>query len=146
MLVSGGQQSMDCRDRFLRPPSRPVGILLREEVRFKDGLQHEHGRRLDDAVGDRRDAQGALFAVRLGYPHPFDRSRSVGVVPKPLRQFPEPVRHSRRFDVREIHPVHAGGALIGAALPVGEREDILAVHLVVQEVEPKRGFGLRFGM
>jgi len=49
-----------------------------------------------------------------------------------------------RFDVRKVLAVHARGALIGTALGIGMRQNILAADLVVQGVEAITGFRLRF--
>ena len=89
--------------------------------------------------------------------------RSISLVPEVLRQFPEPwvpvgfdirglatfgcpILASIRFDVVERLAVHSSGAAIGFASGVGEAQNVRAVHLVVQKIEPELGFCLRFRM
>ena len=132
--------------RILRSPLCPISVLLRLQVSFKEGFQHEHGRRLDYPVGDRRYPQGAQFAVRLRYPDPFDRFRSVVFPLQPFRQFPKPAFFSIRFDVFKTYAIHPGSSLVGFAASVGVVEHVPSINLVVQEVEPVLGFFLRFGM
>ena len=52
--------------------------------------------------------------------------------------------HPIRFDVRKVLTVHSRCALVGAALGIGMRQNILAADLVVQGVEAIAGFCLRF--
>jgi site-specific DNA recombinase len=144
--VAGVQQTMNRLYRVLRSPLCPVGVLLRLQVGFEDRFQHEHRRRLNHPVGDRRYPQGAQLAVRLGNPDPFDRFRSVVFLLQPFRQFPEPAFFSVCFDVFESHSIHPGGSLVGFAASVGMVEHVPSMNLVVQEVEPVPGFFLRFGM
>ena len=59
VLMTGVQQPMDRSYRILRPAFYPVSVLLRLQVRFENGLQHDHGRRLYHSVGDRRNPQWA---------------------------------------------------------------------------------------
>lgn len=49
---------MDRSYRILRPARCSVSILLRLQIRFEYGLQHDHGRRLYHSVGDRRPPRG----------------------------------------------------------------------------------------
>ena len=90
--------------------------------------------------------QGAQLAVRLRYPDPFDRFRSVVLLLQPFRQFPKPAFFSRRFDVFKTHSIYPGCSLVGFAASVGMVEHVPSMNLVVQEVEPVPGFFLRFGM
>src|SRR4029434_10072297 len=91
-----------------------------------------------------RDAQRPEFAVGLRYVHSSDGSRSVSLLPDGKRQFAEPPLHPIRLDVRKILTVHTRCALVGAALGVSMRQDVLTADLVVQGVEAITGFCLRF--
>ncbi len=93
LLVSGGKQSMNRFYRLLRPTLFPLGILLRLEIRFNYRFQHEHRRRLNDTVDNRRYPERAQLTVRLWNPDPLDRFRPVGLPLQPVRQFPEPWLH-----------------------------------------------------
>jgi hypothetical protein len=84
------------------------------------------------------------FAVGLRYEHASDRLRSVGLLPERKRQFGQPPLDPVRLDVRKILAVYARCALVGTALGIGMRQNILAAELVVQSVEAIIGFRLRF--
>jgi len=60
------------------------------------------------------------------------------------RQFTEPPLHPVRFDIRELLTVYTRCALIGAALGIGVRQNVVTADLVVQSVEAITGFSLRF--
>ena len=70
----------------------------------------------------------------------------VGLLPERKRQFAEPPLHPIRFDIRKILAVHARRALVGAALGIGMRQNVIAADLVVKGVEAITGFSLRFGV
>jgi hypothetical protein len=61
-----------------------------------------------------------------------------------FRAFAYPAEVFRGADVREALAVHTRCALVGAALGIGMRQDVLAADLVVQGVEAIPGFCLRF--
>jgi hypothetical protein len=61
-----------------------------------------------------------------------------------LRQFVQPLRHSVPFDVLKRLAIYAGCSAIGFAAFVGENQNVLSVHLVVQSIEAKVGRSLRF--
>jgi hypothetical protein len=80
-----------------------------------------------------------------------------------LRQFPEPwvpagfdirdlailgfpVLASVRLDVIERLAVYPSRAAIGFASGIGEAQNVRAIHLVVQKIEPILRFCLRFRM
>jgi hypothetical protein len=72
------------------------------------------------------------FAVGLRYEHSSDGVRSVSLLPERRRHFAKPSLHPIRLDVREVLTVHTRCALVGAALGVSMRQDVLAADLVVQ--------------
>ena len=69
---------------------------------------------------------------------------SVCLLPERKRQFGQPPLDPIRFNVRKVLTVYSRYALIGTALGIGMRQNILAADLVVQGVEPITGFRLRF--
>ncbi len=84
------------------------------------------------------------LALGLGYEHSSDRLRSVSLPPECKRQFAKPPLHPIDLDVREVLTVHTGRALVGAALGIGVRQDVLTADFVVQSVKAIAGFCLRF--
>ena len=70
--------------------------------------------------------------------------RSVSLLPERKRQFAQPSLDPIRLDRLEVLTVHARRALVGAALGVGVRQNVLAADLVVEGVEAIAGFSLRF--
>ena len=68
----------------------------------------------------------------------------VALLPERKRQFAKPSLHPIRLDVREVLTIHARCALVGAALCVGMRQDVLTADLVVQSIKAVAGFCLRF--
>ena len=89
--------------------------------------------------------------------------RSISLLPELLRQFPEPwvpvgfdirvlailgvpILASVRLNVLERLAVDPSCAAIGFASGIGEAQNIRAVHLIVQKIEPILGFCLRFRM
>ena len=147
LRVAGVQQAVHRSYRVMGSPIPPVGVLLRRQVRSEDRLQHQQCRRLHDAVSDCGYAQGTQFvAVSLGYPDPLDRLRFVGLRPQPVCQFPKPAALPVLRDVLEPLAVYPRCTLVGLATSISKFQHVSPVHLVVQQIEPKLGFILRFGM
>jgi hypothetical protein len=162
--VPKSDQAVDGLDRIQRILAGAVRILLRLQVGFEDGFKYQHRRRLNNPIAYRRDPQRSHFlAVRLRNVDPSDRLRSVRLVPELLRQFPEPwvpvgvdirgfatigfpILASIRLDVVERLAVSSSCAAIGFASGIGEAQNVRAVHLVIQKIEPILGFCLRFRM
>ena len=71
-------------------------------------------------------------------------SGSVSLLPERKRQFAQPSLDPVRLDGLEVLTVHARRALVGAALSIGMRQNVLAADLVVEGVEAVAGFCLRF--
>ena len=127
--MASEQQLFHLDHRLLGVSPRTVGVLLGWKVGFEDRLQHQHRCRHADPITQGRDAQRPKFAVGLRYVHSSDGSRSVSLRPEGKRQFAEPPLHPIRVDVREALTIHTRCALVGAALGIGVRQDILAAHL-----------------
>ena len=62
------------------------------------------------------------------------------------RQFLEPAIQAVRLNVLEPLTVHAWRSIVRFAAGVGESQNVLAIHLVVQRMKPLLGRFLRFGM
>ncbi len=84
------------------------------------------------------------LALGLGYERSSDRLRPVSLPPERKRQFAKPPPYPIGLDVREVLTVHTGRALVGAALGIGVRQDVLTADLVVQGVKSIADFCLRF--
>ena len=147
LVVPPVQEANDAVHRVVGAPLRPVGVLLRLQVRFEYRLKHEQGRCLRHPVPYAGDAQRPELAGLLlrdeNLPH---RLRCIAPILQFPRQFPKPAPHAIRLDVREGLCVHPGGPAIAANPPPGFREKVLAPHLVDQRVEPPTGFILSFRM
>ena len=89
---------------------------------------------------------GLCFPSPFGYVHAFDRLGLVRALPEFFRQFVQPLVASRLLDVVETLAVNPRHAAIVQAADVGKRQDVSAIHLVVQGVEPVVGRVLRFGV
>src|SRR6201982_3919223 len=121
-----------------------VGILFWWKIGLKDRFQHQHFCRHADPITHGRDAQWPEFAIGLRYVHSSDRIRSVRLLPERKRQFAKPPLDAVLLDIRKVLAVYTWCPLVGAALSVGMRQDVLAVDLVVQGVKAVPGFRLRF--
>ena len=71
-------------------------------------------------------------------------SWSVSLLPERKRQFAKPSLHPVRLDGLEVLTIHPRRALVGAAVSIGMRQNVLAADLVVEGVEAVAGFCLRF--
>ena len=123
--------------------SRPVPVGVRLEVRLKDRLQHKLGGGLHHSVPNRRDTQRPLATTRLWNHHPAYRACSIRLLAQLLSEPSQPLPHAPRLDVRKSLPVHARRSTVGTAQPPRVFEDVLAPHLVVEQVEAVVGLPLR---
>jgi hypothetical protein len=130
--------------RLLGIAAPPIGVLLGRKVSFEDRVQHQHRCCHAHPVTQSRDAQRPQVAVGFRDIHSSDRIRSVPLLPERKRQFTEPPLDPVLLDIRKVLAVYTRRPLVGAALGVGMRQDVLAVDLVVQGVEAVPGFRLRF--
>jgi hypothetical protein len=70
--------------------------------------------------------------------------RSVSLLPERKRQFSQPPLDPICLDIREVLTIHTRCALVGAALGIGVRQNVLAADLVVQGVKAITRCCLRF--
>jgi hypothetical protein len=144
--MAAEQQLSHLRYRLSGIAAGTVSILLGWKVRLKYRLKHQRRRRHADPIPQGRNAQGAELAVRLRDIHAPDWSRLVGFLSERKRQFAKPPLDPIHLDIRKVLAVHTWCALVGAALGISMRQNILAADLVVKGVEAIPGFSLRFGM
>ena len=142
--VASEQPLFHLDHRLLGISPRTVGVLLWWKIGFEDRFQHQHRCCHADPIPQGRDAQRPELAVGLRYEHSSDGIRSVSLLPERKRQFAKPPLHPIRLNVRKVLTIHPRCALVGAALGIGMRQNVLAADLVVQGVEAIAGFCLRF--
>ena len=146
LMMPPAHQPLHFPHRLLRVALRTVGILLRGQVRLEDRIQHQHRRRLHHPVAYRRNPQRTLLPIPLRYPHPPHRRGTVGLLPQLPRQLPKPLPHTPRLDALERLAVHTRSPARSAAAFEGVGQHVRPVHLVVELVEAKLRFRLRFRM
>ena len=114
---------------------RTIAVLLVRQVDLEDGAKHHHRSRHRRPISNTGDAERALAAVRLRYPHTSHRLSSIRLPAECLRQFTQPPLFPVRLDVRKVLPVHPRCACIGLAAPIRVLQNIFAIQLVVQQIE-----------
>ena len=142
--ISAKQQFFHCDRRLLGVPPRPVGVLFGWKIGFKDRFQNQRCRRHADPIPHARDAQRPEFAVGLRYIHSSDWLWPISLLPERKRQFSQPPLDPVCLDVRKILAVDTRRALVGAALGISMRQNVVAADLVVQSVKAIAGLRLRF--
>jgi hypothetical protein len=142
--VAAEHQLLHLYDCLLGVSLSAVGVDFRRKIGFEDRRQHQRRRCHADPIPHGRDAQRPEFAVGLWYKHSSDWLRPVSLLPERKRQFSQPPLDPICLDVRKILAVDPRRALIGAALGIGMRQNVVAADLVVQSVEAIAGFRLRF--
>ena len=138
------QQLLHLYDCLLGVSPNAVGVDFRWKIGFKDRFQYQRCRRHADPIPHARDAQRPEFAVGLRYKHSSDWLWPVNLLPERKRQFGQPPLDPVGLDVRKILAVDPRRALVGAALGIGMRQNVVAADLVVQSVEAIAGLRLRF--
>ena len=88
--------------------------------------------------------KGPELAIGFRNQHSSNGVRSIPLLSERLRQFTQPPLYPIRLDVRELLPIYARRAPIGAALGIDSVKNILAVQLVVQGIEAIARLSLRF--
>src|SRR5271169_143421 len=141
--VAPADQPVHFPDRVGRTATGPVAIGSIVEIRLEDRFQHELGGGLNHPIPYSRDAQRTFAAPWLRDHHPSHRRGPIRLQGEFLTQARQPCVQALRLDLCERHPVHPGRTRIGAGKPVGVAEDVLAVDLVVEQVEAERRLRLR---
>jgi hypothetical protein len=83
---------------------------------------------------------------RLWDQHPSHRIGPVPLRDEVLSQARQPAFQTRRFNLFESHSVDTRRTRIGAGLRVGVAKNILAIDLVVEQVEAEGGLCLRLAI
>ena len=95
LVVPRIQQAVDAFHRVVGAPLRPVGVLLRLQVRFEYRLQHQQRRCLRYPVPYAGNAQGPeLAGLLLRDKNLAHRLRCISPVLQLPRQFPKPASHA----------------------------------------------------
>ena len=127
-----------CADRFGRNPK-----LHGRKSASKTGSSTIFTRRLHDPVADRRDRQRPLLArARLRDEHPPRRQRPPPLLPQLRGQLAEQPGHPVLLDVRQGESVDARQRRCCGAPPPTPAQDVPAVDLVAQRMEPSVRIGL----
>jgi hypothetical protein len=92
------------------------------------------------------NAKRALASVRFWYPYTPYCLGPIRLSLEFVRQFTEPALLAICLDVRKVLTVHPRCALVGSTTPVGVLQYILAIQLVVQQIEAIARRSLRFGL
>src|SRR6201982_3724901 len=107
-----------------------VRVDFWRKIGFEDRLQHQHRCCHADPIPHARDAQRPEFAVGLWDEHSSDWLWPVSLLPERKRQFSQPPLDPVCLDVRKILAVDARRALVGAALGIGMRQNVVAADIV----------------
>ena len=141
LLKPGGDVLADRVDRLMSVPSWTKPVRAVQEVRLKDRLEHQQGRRLDDPVFDRGYSQWSHPAVRLRNVDAFDRLRPVAFGAQLLTQlFEEDGGAGAIDDVPARHAVDPGSSVMGQHQQPRGRQHVVPIDPVVQGVKPELGF------
>src|ERR1700688_611864 len=130
-------------DRVYRSTNGAVAVGVVLEVRLEDRFQHELGGGLYYPIPDGRNAERSLASVRLRYRHPPHRIGPVRLRNQFLAQARQPPLQARRLDPRKGHSVPARRTRICSGQRIGVSQDVLAVNLVVEQVEAEGRLRLR---
>ena len=115
----------------------------RQKTGLKDRLEHDLRRRLHDPVTDSRNRQRApLRPARLRDKHPAGGQRAVAAIPQIRGQLIKQPVHAVLLNHGQSGPVNARRAAVTAHLLPRPLQDIPAVDLVEQRMEPPPGIGL----
>src|SRR5580698_1824882 len=130
-------------NRVLRAPLRSIAISIRIEVRFQDWFQQQLGGGLHHPVPDRRNPERPLAATGLRDHYPSHRLWLIRLRAKVLSDVVQPFLQPQRFDSPEGLPIHTRRALIGLHQCISMGQNVLSVHLVVEQVETVVRLSLR---
>ncbi len=128
---------------IVRRPPRAEPETARQEVRLEDRLEHDLAGGLHDPVTDRGDRQRpALAAARLRDEHPSRGQRTPHALPQIAGQLAEQPGHPVLLDISQGDLVNARRAVVPAHRNPRPPQDVLAVNLVPQRMEPSFRVGL----
>jgi hypothetical protein len=114
-----------------------------KHVGLEDRLDHRLQRRLHNAITDPRDRQRTLLAAaRLRDEHPTGRQRTPATVLQGRGQLVKHPAHAVLLDIGNGLAVDASRATIGAHQLPPPLQNVPAIDLVIERVEPASGVGL----
>src|SRR5215475_990697 len=128
--VATEQQLLHLYDCLLGVSPGAVSVDFRRKIGFEDRLQHQQSCCHADPIPHARDAQRSEFAVGLRYIHSSDWLWPVGLLPERKRQFSQPSLDPVCLDVRKVLAIDPRRALVGAALGIGMRQNVVAADLM----------------
>src|ERR1700692_4914840 len=141
--MAPADQPVHFLDRVHRSANGAVAVGIVLEVRLEDWFQHELGGGRPPPLPDRWNAERSLASVRLRYRHPPHRIGPVRLRNQFLAQARQPPLQARRLDPRKGHSVPARRTRICSGQRIGVSQDVLAVNLVVEQVEAEGRLRLR---
>src|ERR1700694_752643 len=141
--MAPADQPVHFLDRVYRSTNGAVAVGVVLEVRLEDRFQHELGGGLYYPIPDGRNAERSLASVRLRYRHPPHRIGPVRLRNQFLAQARQPPLQAQRLDPRKGHSVPARRTRICSGQRIGVSQDVLAVNLVVEQVEAEGRLRLR---
>src|SRR5215510_4862773 len=144
--VAPAEQRMHRLDRVGPAPPRSIAMGRGIEIRLEDRLQHKLGGALHHAVPNCRNPEWSLAATRLRDHYPPHRCRPVRLRDELVSDLGEPLLQPRRLDHRERDPVHTWCACVRTGKLIGVGQDVLAINLVVEQIEAVRRFRLRLAI
>jgi hypothetical protein len=106
--------------------------LFYGHVDLEDGFKNHRRCRHRHPIHESGNPERPKFSIRLRYPDPADRLRSIRLAAECVRQFVEPSFLSIRLDVRKILTIYPWCAVVGFAPLVRIGQHVFAIHLVVQ--------------
>src|SRR4051812_26465452 len=137
------QQTMDFLHGIDPAAARTIAVGIGFKVRLEDRLQHQFGGRLDHPVPNGGNAERPFPTAGLWDHHPAHR---LGPIRLGAEVFPDAVQpgfQPVRLDHRERHPVHPWGSFVRAGQGVGMPEHVVAMDLVVEQIEAEGRLRLR---
>src|SRR6266516_649477 len=141
--MAPADQPVHFLDRVHRSATGAVAVGIVLEVRLEDRFQHELGSGLHHPIPDRRNAERSLASVRLRYGHPPHRIGPVRLRHQFLAQARQPPLQARRLDLCKGHSVPARRTRICSGQRIGVTQDVLAINLVVEQIEAEGRLNLR---
>ena len=130
-----------------RPAFGTITVSRVLQVGLEDRLQHDLGGGLHHPVANGWNAERTLaIATGFGDHHTPHRIGPVRLRNQFLAQARQPSFQAFLLDLRKGYPVHACCARIGAGKPVSVQQNVLPADFVVEHIEAKSGFRLRFAI
>src|SRR5512133_1321913 len=142
--IAAAEKRMDFFDRVGSTPLRAIAVGAGVEIRFEERLKHQFGGGLYHPIPYSWNAEWPL-AVTPGLRdhHPSHRCWSVRLLDQVLPDAGQPLFQPVCLDHREAYPVHPWRSLVRARQFIGMAQNVLAIDLVVEQVEAEIRLRLR---